>query len=101
MLKTIASALVISVALSGAAFAADKAAADAAIAEAQAAYDKANKKGIAWRDTAKMIKKAKAAVEKGDFDKAVKTAGKAKFEGEMAYEQGMQQMTADNWSYLD
>ncbi|OOZ41795.1 hypothetical protein [Solemya elarraichensis gill symbiont] len=101
MLKTIASALVISVALSGAAFAADKAAADAAIAEAKAALSKAGKKGIAWRDTGKMIKKAEKAAEKGDFDAAVKTAGKAKFQGDMAYEQGMEQMTAGNWSYLD
>lgn len=100
MLKTIASVLVISIALSGSVFAADKAAAEAAIAEAKAAFDKANKDGIAWRDTQKIIEKAEKAVTDGDFDAAVKAANSAKFEGEAAYTQGIAQMDAGNPDWL-
>ena len=100
MLKTIASAVVLSIALTGTALAADKAAADAAIAEAKAAFKKADEKGIAWRDTKKMIEKAEKAAADGKFEDAVKTAGKAKFQGEAAYTQGMEQMEAGNPNYL-
>ena len=61
----------------------------------QAAYDvaeAARKKAAAvnseWRDTRKMLKHAKAAAKKGDFDKAVALANTAKFQGERGAEQG-------------
>ena len=61
----------------------------------QAAYDAADaarKKAAAvkseWRDTRKMLKQAKAAAKKGDFDKAVALANAAKFQGERGAEQG-------------
>ena len=44
-----------------------------------------------WRDTGKMIKKAKALAEKGEFDKAVKLANKAREQGELAQAQAKEQ----------
>ena len=61
----------------------------------QAAYeaaDAARKQAAAvdseWRDTRKLLKQAKAAAKKGDFDKAVSLANTAKFQGERGAEQG-------------
>lgn len=61
--------------------------ASALITEAKAAYDKVLPTGFAWRDTEKMIEAAEKAVESGDYDKAVKEAKNAKFEGVAAYQQ--------------
>ncbi len=47
----------------------------------------AAKAGFEWRDTGKLIKKAKAALKKGDYDTAVKLANKAKRQSENALEQ--------------
>jgi starvation-inducible outer membrane lipoprotein len=51
--------------------------ANAAIKSAMTANGKAKKLNNEWRDTGKIIKKARKAKGKGDFDKAVKLAGKA------------------------
>ncbi len=51
--------------------------ANMAIKSAMAANGKAKKMFIEWRDTGKLLKKARKAKGKGDFDKAVKLAGKA------------------------
>jgi len=47
----------------------------------------AAKAGFEWRDTGKLIKKARAALKKGDYDTAVKLANKAKRQSEHALEQ--------------
>jgi len=52
--------------------------AESAILAAEFETGKAKKKNYAWRDTGKLIKKAKEAVKAGNFDEAVKLAGKAK-----------------------
>ena len=49
-----------------------------AIGAAEHQTKRAKKKNYEWRDTGKLIKKAKAALKKGDFDSAVKLANKAK-----------------------
>ena len=59
----------------------------AAYDAADAARKKAASVGHEWRDTRKMLKKAKSLAEKGDFDKAVSLANAAKFQGEQAVEQ--------------
>ncbi len=64
----------------------DKQAASA-IAAATSMNKKAKKAEFEWRDTGKLIKKAKAAAKDGEFDKAVKLADKAKKQAEMALKQ--------------
>lgn len=66
----------------------------AAIAAAKAAHQDAVKKGFAWRDTGKMLKKAKAAQKKGDSEKAMKLAKKVQQQSELAVKQGMDQAKA-------
>lgn len=79
---------------------AEAAAAKTAIADAEAALKKARGVGSEWRDSKKkMVKKAKAAASKGEFKKAIKLANKAKFEGEMGYQQGMDQKNAGPWLF--
>ncbi|MDH5369874.1 MAG: DUF4398 domain-containing protein [Gammaproteobacteria bacterium] len=51
--------------------------ANAALKSAMAANGEAKKVNYEWRDTGKILKKARAAKGKGDFDAAVKLAGKA------------------------
>ena len=62
-----------------------------AIKMADAARKKAGSVKGEWRDTGKMIKAAKKAAEAGDYDKAIKTANKAKMQGERGYEQAVAQ----------
>lgn len=69
------------------------------ISEAEAAIKKANSVGGAWRDSSKTLKKAKAALSKGDVDGAKKLAAHAKFEGEMAHQQAMEQQKAGPWLF--
>lgn len=61
---------------------------EAAYAAADAARKQAAGVGHEWRDTRKMLKKAKATAKKGDYDKAVKLAQQAQQQGERAFEQG-------------
>ncbi len=63
----------------------------AAISAAKAAQKKAASVGYEWRDTGKMIKKAEALAKKGELEKAMKLAEMAKFQGEMAYKQYLDQ----------
>jgi len=60
-----------------------------AITAAEHQYNRAKKKNFAWRDTPKLIKKAKKALKAGDFDKAVKLAKKAKKQSTDALSQAM------------
>ena len=52
--------------------------ANSAIIAANAANGKAKKVNYEWRDTGKLLKKARKAKGKGEFDTAVKLANKAK-----------------------
>lgn len=53
-----------------------------------------------WRDTAKMIKKAKELLEKGDFVAAAKLANEAAKQGHLGYEQAVSQQDFKMPSYL-
>ena len=69
---------------------------DAASAITAAEHEKkrAKGKGYEWRDTGKMIKKAKKAMKAGDFAKAVKMANKAKTQSSNALKQYAEQKDA-------
>jgi hypothetical protein len=56
--------------------------------------------GGEWRDTGKMIKQAKALLEKGDFVTAAKLANKAAKQGHLGYEQAVSQKALKMPSYL-
>lgn len=78
----------------------DAAAANSAIAAAEASLEKARGVEGEWRDAnSKMVKKAKEAAGKGEFEKAIKLANKAKFEGDMGYAQAMEQKNAGPWLF--
>lgn len=66
-----------------------------AYATASAARKQAASVGFEWRDTRKLLKRAKKAAEGGDFDTAVTLADRARFESEQAVEQA--QLQADHW----
>jgi ABC-type branched-subunit amino acid transport system substrate-binding protein len=74
--------------------------ASSAIAKAEAARQQAVAVGGEWRDTGKMIKQAKAAAKKGDFAAAQRLANRALHEGELGYQQALQQKNADFPAYL-
>ncbi len=67
--------------------------------EAVAARKKAASVGFEWRDIGKFLKKAKAAAKKGDYDKAIKLAKKAKAQGELGYQQYLSQRNAGPHNY--
>lgn len=73
---------------------------EAAIKEAEAAIKKSASVGGEWRDAnKKILKKAKAAAAKGDNQTALKLAKKAKFQGEMGYQQAKEQEKAGPWLF--
>lgn len=80
---------VVSVLCSGltTAWAASQADFDEAYAAAVAAQQKAASVSGEWRDTAKMLKKAKEQAEGGDLEGAVKLAKQAENQGHRGYEQ--------------
>jgi hypothetical protein len=67
---------------------------------AEAARKEAASVGGEWRDTAKMIAKAKALLEKGDFVAAAKQANDAAKQGHLGYEQAVSQKDLKMPSYL-
>jgi hypothetical protein len=77
-----------------------KAEAEKAIADAEAARKKAASVKGEWRDTKKMIKQAEDLVKAGDYDQAIKTANKAKRQGELGYEQALGQKGVGFPSYV-
>jgi len=77
--------------LSSTVLAADKVQAEKAVATAETAQKKAASVGGEWRDTGKIIKQAKSAQSKGDFDQAIKLANKATRQGQLGYEQAVAQ----------
>lgn len=68
---------------------------------AEAARKEASSVGGEWRDTGKMIKKAKALLEKGDFVAAAKMANTAAKQGHLGYEQAVSQQDLKMPSYLN
>ncbi len=69
--------------------------ANMAIKAAMKANGVAKKMYVEWRDTGKLLKKARKAKGKGDFDKAVKLANKARRQAENAVAQAKAQRNAD------
>ncbi|MCP4042632.1 MAG: hypothetical protein GY731_11870 [Gammaproteobacteria bacterium] len=67
-----------------------------ALENAVAAQKKADSLSGGWRSTDKLIKKAKAALAKGDQAAAVKLAKKATVEAELAYKQAEHER--EHWS---
>ena len=61
------------------------------IGQADASRKKAASVSGEWRDTGKFIKKAKAALKDGKYEKAIKLAKKAKREGDLGYQQMVNQ----------
>ena len=80
--------------------AADKSQAQSAIEAAENARKKAASADGEWRDTGKIIEKAKAAQAEGDYGQAVKLANKAERQGELGYEQAHSQKEFKLPSYL-
>ncbi len=72
--------------------------ADVAIHAAVQAMAKTNKEAQLWKNTGKLVKKAKAARKAGDFTKALKLAKEAEIQAQLAYSQffeGKARFTAD------
>ncbi len=69
------------------------------IKQAESTYKKVLKVKNAWRDTSKIIKKAKKAHKEEDYKKSITLAKKALNEAKMAYEQYEKQK--DNYRFLD
>lgn len=65
--------------------------ANSALKSAMAANGKAKKMYVEWRDTGKILKKARKAKGDGEFDKAVKLAGKAERQAKNAVAQAKSQ----------
>lgn len=74
-------------------------AAAALIKEATAENKKAADMGGLWRDANKIIKKAKAALEKGDVKKAMKLAKSALEQGKLGQMQAADQAKAAPWLF--
>ncbi|MDH5409473.1 MAG: hypothetical protein OEY00_12750 [Gammaproteobacteria bacterium] len=72
------------------------ASASAVLAEAKQLFKKADKMQGAWVTTDKLIKKAEAAMKKGDKKAALKLATKAKQEAQLSITQAEEQLK--NWS---
>jgi hypothetical protein len=70
------------------------------IDDADAARKEAASVGGEWRDTGKMIKKAKELLKKGNFVKAAKLANDAAKQGHLGYQQAMSQRELTMPSYL-
>ena len=79
------------VASAGTTLAADEKSFNAAYEAADSARKKAASMNYEWRDTGKMLKKAKEAADKGDYETAEKLAKKAEMQGEMAVAQANEQ----------
>ncbi len=71
-----------------------------AIEKADTARKKAASVKGEWRDTGTIIEKAKAAAAKGDYHKAMQLANTAYRQGELGYQQAMEQKNAGFPSYM-
>ena len=73
---------------------------EAAVEKADASRKKAASAGSEWRDTGKMIKQAKAAAKKGDYKKGLELANTAYRQGELGYQQAIDQKGVGFPSYM-
>jgi len=71
----------------------------AAITSAEAAMKKTEGQGGGWRDTEKLIKDAKTALEKGELDNAMKLAKTAQEEAKLSEQQVMENRGAKPWLF--
>lgn len=69
--------------------------ADSAISAAEHELNRATKIEAAWRDTGKLIKKAKKASKEGEYDKAVKIANEAKMQSTIAIQQHAENLNSE------
>jgi hypothetical protein len=83
----------------GAAGGVTKESVSAAIASAEAASKKAAAAGGDWRDMEKMQKDAKAALEKGELEKALKMAQEAEAQSKLAEQQATDNKAAKPWLF--
>jgi hypothetical protein len=95
-----AAGLTVALAFSGSVLAADKAAAEKAIADAKTAISTAASANGEWRDSGKMVKAAEKAMAEGDFATAVKMAEKARMQGVLGVQQANEQASVGNPGYL-
>ncbi len=70
------------------------------LAAAKAARKKAASVDGEWRDIGKILKKAEGAAKKGDYEKAIKLAEYARFQGDMGYQQAISQKGIGNPDYF-
>lgn len=77
----------------------NKDSAAAAITSAETALKKADAVGGSWRDTEKLIKEAKTALEKGELDNATKLAKTAEEEAKLGEQQAMENKGAKPWLF--
>jgi hypothetical protein len=86
---------------SGSAWAADPAAdTRIAIEKAESARQKAAQSGGEWLDTGKLIDQAQIAAQQGDFVAAQSLANQAVQQGELGYQQAVQQKNVNFPSYF-
>lgn len=95
--KLVAAAIALASFAAAPAGAANKYEAESAIDAAKAAQKEARAVRGEWRDTGKIIKQAEKALQKGDFDKTVKLAEKAEFQGKVGKKQALSQADAGPW----
>lgn len=91
----VAPAIVALALVSSPAFAGAQEDAKAACDAGNSAMSAAKKSGMLWTTTKKLMAKAKAAMEKGEFEAAMKACKKAKFEGDASVRQAS--LEADAW----
>jgi nucleoid-associated protein YgaU len=72
----------------------------AELAAAEAARKKAASVGGEWRDTGKILKKAKKALKAGKVDECIKLANKARRQGELGYAQALAEQTKTESNYI-
>jgi hypothetical protein len=70
-----------------------------AIKETKASLEEAIANGYAWRDTGKILNKAKEASEEGNAEQAQQLAMKASEQIEMAEQQSKEQQDAGPWLF--
>lgn len=79
---------------------ADKASYEKSLAAAKEAQKKAASVGGEWRDVGSFIKDAEKAAEGGDYKTALKMSKRARVQGELGYEQAMEQKNAKMEDYI-
>jgi len=95
LINIVGPAIVVMALSSGSALADAKADATAACDAGSSAMSAAKKAGMLWTTTKKLMAKAEKAMEKGEFEAAMKACKKAKFQGDASVKQAS--LEADAW----